>query len=323
MTIPDAPASLPHPSPSPGADHTFGQDVPRAGERRTRIVIALTAATMAVEIGAGLAYGSMALLADGLHMGSHASALVIAAFAYAYTRRHASDPRYSFGTGKVNSLAGFASAVLLAVFALAMAVESVRRLLDPVPIDFDHALLVAGIGLAVNAVSLLVLRGDGTGHGHARGEGTHEDHNLQAAYLHVLADALTSVLALAALVAGKYGGQGWMDPAMGLVGAALVTRWSVGLLRASSRVLLDHQAPPRVLQAVREAIEDGNGHRVADLHVWALGPGIYAAEIAIESSAPLSPDRYRERLPRDAGLVHVAIEVRPRRDGAQTPPVQD
>jgi len=308
-----SPGSRPAPGPSSPpsrTDHTFGQDIRRDGERRTRIAIVLTAVTMGAEIGAGVAFGSMALLADGLHMGSHASALAIAAFAYAYTRRHAADPAFSFGTGKVNSLAGFASAVLLAVFALAMAGESVRRLVAPVRIDFDHALVVAGIGLAVNLLSLRVLRGRDHGPAPAQAEG--EDHTLRATYLHVLADALTSVLALAALAAGKYGGQGWMDPAMGLVGAVLVTRWSAGLMRASGRVLLDRQAPEPLLRAVREAVENGDGHRVADLHVWSVGPGIYAAEIVIETPAPLTPDRYRERLPRDAGLVHVALEVRPR-----------
>ena len=219
--------------------HTFGQEQRRPGEARTLIVVILTAATMVLEIAAGMAYGSMALLADGLHMASHAAALGISMFAYVYARRHASDQRFSFGTGKVNSLAGFTGAILLAVFALAMAWESVDRLIAPVAIAFDQAILVAVLGLLVNGISVAILghghedelhdRGQHHGHdppGHA---GRH-DHNLRAAYLHVLADALTSVLAIAALVSAKYFGLLWLDPAMGIVGAALIARWSIGLV---------------------------------------------------------------------------------------------
>lgn len=298
-------------------DHTFGQDVRRPGESRTLIVIAITAAMMAVEIAAGIAFGSMALLADGLHMGSHAAALTVTAVAYVYARRHAGDPRYSFGTGKVNALGGFSSAVLLAMFSLLMVWESVGRFLDPVEIRFDRAILVAVTGLVVNGASALVLGarhegGHGHDHDHGHGHDHYEDHNLRAAYLHVLADALTSVLAIVALLAGKHLGLTWMDPAMGIVGAGLVARWSWGLLRDTGRVLLDRQALPEVRERIREAIERDGGDRVTDLHLWSIGPGIYALSLAVLTSDPRPPDHYKERLPRGAGLVHATVEVVPR-----------
>jgi len=290
--------------------HSFGQERPRAGERRTWIVISLTAITMVVEVAAGVAFGSMALLADGLHMASHAVALAITAFAYLYARRHAFDPRFGFGTGKVNALGGFTGAVLLALFAIVMATESVTRFFSPREIAFDQAMLVAGIGLAVNVASALVLRVEhddhapGEPHHHA-----HEDHNLRSAYLHVLADALTSVAAILALLAAKYLGAGWMDPTMGLVGSLLVARWSIGLIRVSSRVLLDHQAPEPLRERILAAVEGRPGERVTDLHVWSVGPGIWAAELTLVSEAPASPDTYKRRLPADLGLVHATIEV--------------
>lgn len=309
-------------------DHTFGQDIRRAGEGRTIVVIVITAITMVVEIAAGLAFGSMALLADGLHMGSHASALAITAFAYYYTRRHATDPRFNFGTGKVSSLAAFASAVLLAVFALMMAVESVDRLLAPVAIEFDQAILVAILGLVVNGICLLILGGhshDSAAHAHgAHAHGGHADHghdghkqaapgkdlNLLSAYLHVAADALTSLLAIGALVVGKYFGQVWLDPFMGLVGAALIVRWSWGLLRLSAHVLLDMRAPSPLLEAIRRAVEQEADNRVADLHVWGIGPGIFAAEVVVVTSRPEPPECYLELLPPQLGVVHMTTEVR-------------
>jgi cation diffusion facilitator family transporter len=283
-------------------NHTFGQDEKRSAEKRTLIVSVVTLLTMVAEILAGLAFGSMALLADGLHMGSHASALAISVFAYRYTRTHAKDARFNFGTGKVNSLAAFASATMLALFALVMAWESIGRFMSPVPIGFNSAILVAALGLIVNGACLAILGG----HGHSH---EHKDHNLRSAYLHVLADALTSVLAIFALLAGKYLGQAWLDPFMGLVGATLVVRWSWGLLRSSARVLLDMQAPDGVGEAIRSAIESEGDNRIADLHVWSVGPGIYAAEIAIVSSRPLDPDSYYNILPGDLGLVHVTVET--------------
>lgn len=219
--------------------HTFGQDIKRIGENRTLLVICITATMMMVEIAAGIFYGSMALLADGLHMASHAVALGISAFAYVYARRHALDARFSFGTGKVNSLGGYTGAVLLAVFALIMAWESLIRLANPIDIAFDQAILVAVLGLVVNGASVFILGNQHShehGHDHHDDHGDHDDHdlNLKAAYFHVMADALTSVLAIGALLAGKYLGYSWMDPLMGIVGAILVARWSIGLLKTTS-----------------------------------------------------------------------------------------
>jgi cation diffusion facilitator family transporter len=276
------------------------------------MVTALTAVTMVVEIVAGITFGSMALLADGLHMASHATALGIAVFAYAYTRRFAADPRYSFGTGKVNALAGFTSAVLLALFAAGMAVESVERVLDPVAIAFNQAIFVAGIGLLVNGLSVLILAvPHDHHHHHDHDHHSGSDHNLHGAYLHVLADSLTSVLAIAALLLGKYFGAVWMDPTMGIVGAVLVARWSWGLLRNTSHVLLDKQAPEAIRDAVRVAIAGHERDRVADLHVWSIGPDIYAAEVALVSDDPQPPDYYKGRIPEKLGIVHMTVEVQP------------
>ncbi|HNS98162.1 MAG TPA: CDF family Co(II)/Ni(II) efflux transporter DmeF [Polyangiaceae bacterium] len=296
-----------------GHDHSFGQERKRPGERKTIIVIVLTAVTMVVEIVAGLVYGSMALLADGLHMASHAAALTISAAAYVYARRHASDRRYSFGTGKVNALAGFTGSVLLGLFAGFMAFESVGRIISPVDIVFDHALFVAVVGLAVNAISVVFLQG---GHGHSKDEpnhdasdhDVHEDHNLRSAYFHVLADALTSVAAIVALLAGKYFGWVWLDPIMGIVGALLVGKWSLGLVRDTSAVLLDRQAPEPMVARVRSAIEPEA--RVVDLHIWSIGPGIYACVLAVEG--PGDPASYAASIPEDLGIVHITVEVRAR-----------
>ena len=285
-------------------DHIFGQDRQRVGERRTLIVIAVTATMMVVEITTGIMFGSMALLADGLHMGSHAVALLIALIAYVYARRHARDARFSFGTGKVNALAGFTGAVLLAVFALLMAWESFDRLLDPVPIAFNSAILVAVVGLLVNGGCALILDA-----GHSHDHDQHHDHNLRSAYLHVIADALTSVLAIAALLTGKYLGWNWMDPVMGMVGATLVARWSIGLLRISAGVLLDHQAPAELRDWITKALERGEGDRVADLHVWSIGPGIWAAELVVVTHAPQPAEHYKALLPDELHLVHVSVEV--------------
>ncbi len=302
-------------------DHTFGQDRKKSAEHRTLIVIVITLVTMAVEIAAGMAFGSMALLADGLHMGSHSSALAISAFAYYYTRRHAKDARFNFGTGKVSSLAGFAGAVMLVLFALVMAGESIARFLSPVAIGFDQAIFVAVLGLIVNGISLLIFRGHGHSHGQSsreddEGDPAHSsrrheqlDHNFRSAYLHVLADALTSVLAIFALLAGKYLGQGWLDPFMGIVGAALVVRWSWGLLCSSARVLLDMQAPEELSEGIRKAIESEGDDRISDMHVWSVGPGLYAAEIAVVSSQPLETVGYYNLLPKNLGIVHITVET--------------
>jgi cation diffusion facilitator family transporter len=298
--------------------HSFGQEMKRPGERRTLAVIAITATMMVVEIVAGLVFASMALLADGLHMASHTVALGITAFAYIYARRHAYDPAYSFGTGKVNALGGFTGAVLLAAFALLMAAGSVDRLIHPARISIDYAILVAAVGLAVNGVCVAILNADDHGRDHAGGGDhvgehahghQHQDHNLRAAYLHVLADALTSVLAILALLSAKYLGFTWMDPVMGVVGAVLVARWSVGLMRSSSAVLLDRRGPRRMRDRMIACLEaDGDSH-VADIHLWSIGPGVYAAEVSVVACSPCSVDDYKSRLPQDLGLEHVTIET--------------
>jgi cation diffusion facilitator family transporter len=287
-------------------EHHFNQAEPRAGEARTRIVVILTAVTMVVEVAAGIAYGSMALLADGLHMASHASALGLALVAYVYARRHAHDRRFSFGTGKVNALAGFASAVVLALFALMMAGESVRRFLEPVPIAFNEAIVVAILGLVVNGISVVIL---GDHHGHDN-HGEHEhDHNLRAAHLHVLADALTSLLAILALLAAKHLGAVWMDPAMGIVGGILVARWAWGLVKDTGGVLLDRQAPDEVLEQITSAVEGDDRLRVMDLHVWSIGPGYRAAILSVETFEPCQRSKVVRLVPDTLGIVHLTVET--------------
>lgn len=291
-------------------EHHFEQHLPKPGEVRTRWVVALTALTMIVEVAAGIAFGSMALLADGLHMASHAAALGLSALAYAFARRHAHDRSFSFGTGKVNSLAGFASAIVLAIFAVMMALESVGRFLEPVPIAYDEAIIVAVLGLVVNGLSVLILGGGG----HRHGDGAHHhhhdhDHTLRAAHLHVLADALTSLLAIVALLAAKYAGAVWMDPAMGIVGGALVARWSWGLMVQTSRVLVDRQAPEAILEHLRGAVET-RGARIVDLHVWEIGPGYRAAIVSLESEHALSPAEVEAWIPSELGIAHLTVEHR-------------
>ncbi len=294
-------------------DHTFAQDQRRPGESRTQIVIAITAVMMGVEIFAGLRFGSMALLADGLHMASHTVALGIAAFAYVYARRNALNREFTFGTGKVNALGGFTGAIVLAVFALYMAIESFVRLVKPVAIAFNQAIAVAVLGLIVNGVSVFVLRVKDDGRDHHRsnehsGRRQH-DHNLKAAYLHVMTDALTSLLAIAALLAAKYFGWIWIDPVMGMVGATLIARWSYGLLGLTAGVLLDRQAPEELRKAIRDAIERDGDCVVTDLHVWSIGPEIFSAQIALAADNPAAPDEYKSRIPESARLVHVTVEV--------------
>jgi cation diffusion facilitator family transporter len=298
-------------------EHHFNQAEPRAGESRTRIVVILTAVTMVVEIAAGIAYGSMALLADGLHMASHASALGLALVAYVYARRHAHDRRFSFGTGKVNALAGFASAVVLALFALMMAGESVHRFLEPVPIAFNEAIVVAILGLVVNGLSVVILR-DHHGHDH-HGEHQH-DHNLRAARLHVVADALTSLLAIFALLAAKHFGAVWMDPAMGVIGGILVARWAWGLVKDTGAVLLDRQAPDTVLEKITKAVEGDCRFRVVDLHAWSIGPGYRAVILSVEASVPSQRMDVVRLVPDAVGIAHLTVEMdivnRPGKDWA-------
>lgn len=302
-------------------DHAFGTDHVYEGERRTRWVIVLTLVMMVAEIAAGSWFGSMALLADGWHMGTHAAALGVAAFAYAFARRRANDPRFSFGTGKVGALGGFASAVGLAVVALFVLVESVGRFMRPAAIQFDEAILVAVVGLVVNLVSALLL-----GHGHAHGEHhhhghdhdhehpPHRDHNLRGAYLHVLADALTSVFAIAALTAGKFLGWTWMDALTGVVGSLVIAQWSVGLLRDTGMVLLDAEVDRRRLEEIRAHLEADGETRVCDLHVWRVGPRHLASIVSVVTVAPREPEHYKRLLERFSDLAHVTVEVhhRPR-----------
>lgn len=292
-------------------EHAFGQNQIKTGERQTLIVIAITATMMVVEICAGITSGSMALLADGLHMGSHATALGITAFAYLYARRHARDRSFTCGTGKVNALAGFSSAIVLAIFALMMAWESIHRFFNPIGIFFNSAIGVAVVGLAVNALSLWILGvHDEDEESHHKGLlPEHADHNLRSAYLHVLADALTSVLAIVALLAGKFFGLLWMDALMGVIGAVLVCKWSWGLLKGTSNVLLDKQVSPQLEEAVKQAIEQKDGNRIADLHLWSIGPNIHMATISLVTHKPESPDYYKSLLPDSIGLVHTTVEV--------------
>ena len=301
-------------------DHVFlGRDHAR-NERRTMMVVALTALMMVVEIVAGLAFGSMALLADGLHMMTHAGALGVAAAAYVYARRHAHDARFTFGTGKVGDLASFASAIVLAIVALLVAYESVVRLYAPVAIRFDEAIPVAAIGLVVNLVSAWLL-GGGHGHdhhhehshGHDHDHGhihdhIHRDHNLRSAYLHVLADAATSILAIAALVAGRFFGLTWLDPVMGIAGAILIGQWSVALMRDAGAVLTDAVPDAQLVERIRHNIEIGDD-RIADLHLWRVGPGHTAAVITIVADMPREPDHYKQRLSGLSSLSHITVEV--------------
>ncbi len=279
------------------------------GERRTEYVLILTAITMVVEIVAGSVYGSMALLADGWHMGTHVAAFVIAIFAYRYARKHANNPAYAFGTGKVNVLGGFASAVALAVVALVMLVESVQRIVDPQAIHFNEAIVVASVGLMINLISALLLKDEHSHAHHDHDRHHHHDHNLRAAYLHVLADAMTSLLAIVALVSGKYLGWNWLDPVMGIVGAIIITRWSYGLLKQTGPILLDASIDKEYQQAIKEVIEGDSDNRISDLHVWKIGANHYAAIIALVTHHPNSTAHYKGLLSQFHKLSHVTIEV--------------
>ncbi len=284
-----------------------------ASERKARIVFALTVATMVIELVAGWLTGSMALLADGWHMGSHAAALGIAAFAYSFARRHAESERFSFGTGKVSALAGFASALLLAVVAVLMAVESVQRLLQPVTVRFDEAMVVAVLGLAVNVASALLLSGGRTaGHDHdhhGHDHGHHHDHNLRAAYLHVVADALTSVLAIVALAAGKWLGWVWLDPAVAIAGSVLIGWWAWGLLKSTGLVLLDASDDSSLEAEIVQRIEADADNRVADLRLWRIGGDQRALILSVVTHQPRSAEHYKALLSGMTGLEHVTIEV--------------
>lgn len=292
--------------------HSFGQEKKQDSEHRTGIVVAMTVAMMVVEIAAGIIFGSMALLADGLHMASHAVALSINVFAYVYARQHAHDKRFSFGTGKVNALGGFTGAILLGIVALIMAWESAKRIVSPVEISFNQAIFVAVIGLVVNGISVWILNVKHDHHDHddhAHEHHHHHDHNLRSAYLHVLADALTSVLAIFALFMAKYFGLNWMDPVMGILGAILVSRWSLGLLRSTSHTLLDRQGPQDLEEKIKKRIESDGDSRVTDLHLWAVGPNIHSVIISVVAHHPLPPDEYKKLISSDIKLAHITVEV--------------
>jgi cation diffusion facilitator family transporter len=288
-------------------NHRFNIEDNQA-ERNTRRVIILTLSMMIVEISAGYIFGSMALLADGWHMGTHAAALGITAFAYWYARKQSDNPNYSFGTGKVGVLGGFGSAVVLAVIAVLMGIESIQRLFSPVTIRFNEAIAVAVIGLAVNLISAYLLRGQHH-HSHDPGHRHHHDHNLRAAYLHVLADALTSLLAIVALLTGKAFGWIWMDPIMGLVGALIISRWSYGLLVDSGKVLLDRDVNEEAVEEIRSIVESDSDNRVTDLHVWRVGSRHLSVILSIVTHYPKPPGHYKKLLAEYDEIAHVTVEV--------------
>jgi cation diffusion facilitator family transporter len=311
-------------------DHVFLGAGHAQAERRTWMVIGLCTVMMIVEIVGGLLFGSIALVADGLHMSTHASALLLAALAYSYARRHARDERFSFGTGKLGDLAGFASAVILAMIALLIGYEAVQRLIVPVPIRFDEAIPIAVLGLIVNVASVLLLSGGGHdhehGHSHEHDDHEHDDHddhhdshhgahhaahrdnNLRAAIIHVLADAGVSLLVIMGLLLGRFFGWVWMDPAVGLCGAVVIAAWSYGLIRDTGAILLDMNPDQGMAERMRAVIEV-DGDRLTDLHLWRLGPGHLGAILSVATTAPRGPTHYRQLLERFSALSHVTVEV--------------
>jgi cation diffusion facilitator family transporter len=298
-------------------EHVFLGAAHDENARRTKWVVILSGAMMVAEIAAGAAYNSMALLADGLHMATHVGALGVAAIAYTYARRHATSARYSFGTGKVGDLAGFASALVLGLVALGIAFESFGRLLDPRPVAFMEATLIAVLGLLVNVASAFLLGGHHHGHdhqgpdhhGHDHGEHHghhHQDNNFKSAYVHVLADALTSVLAIAALLGGRFLGLVWLDPAMGIVGAVVIASWSWSLMRDTASVLLDASEPDLEAE-VREHVEGPGDARITDLHVWRVGPGAHAAIVSVRG---IGRETVVSRLAPVHEVAHLTVETR-------------
>jgi cation diffusion facilitator family transporter len=291
-------------------DHDFLGEQHSRNERRTWIVVALTAAMMIGEIVAGSVFGSMALLADGWHMATHAAALGIAGLAYLFARQHTRNARFAFGTGKFGDLAAFSSAIILAIIAVQIAYESAVRLVSPVPIAYGEAIFVAALGLCVNLISAWLLRDDHHDHhhGHDHSHAHHHDNNLRAAYIHVVADAATSILAILALVVAMYSQWVWADPAVGIVGSLVIASWAYGLIRASGAVLLDVSADQKLETVIRDRLEM-EGDKVTDLHLWQVGPGHRAAVISLVSDHPLPPATYKERLLGLRGLSHVTVEV--------------
>ena len=328
----------------PPHDHMFlGKDHDRA-ERRTWAVIILCSVMMIAEIIGGALFGSLALIADGLHMSTHAGALLLAALAYTYARKYANDRNFTFGTGKFGDLAGYSSAIVLAMIALLIGYEAVSRLFNPVPISFNEAIPIAALGLAVNVASAWLLSGGhhGHSHGHAHGHdhdhgekparidlstgaldielefeehdheaahvAHHRDNNMRAAVIHVMADAAVSVLVIAGLLMARTFGWLWMDPLAGFIGALVIANWSFGLLRDTGSILLDRTPDPRMAEKVRGLIE-ADGDRVTDLHLWRLGPGHLGAIICVTTTEGRKAAHYRQRLARFADLSHVTVEV--------------
>ncbi len=298
-------------APSFTHSHVFLGDAHDENGRRTLWVVALTFVMMIGEIVAGYITGSMALLADGFHMATHAVALGIAAAAYGFARRHANNARFSFGTGKVGDLAGFASAMVLGLVSLGIAGESILRLFQPTSVAFTEATIIAVVGLAVNIVSAFLLAGNHGhhDHDHSHDHAHHHDNNLRSAYVHVLADALTSILAIAALLAGRYLGWVWLDPVMGLVGAIVIAKWAYGLMRDSAAVLLD-TTDEHVAEEIRELLESSGDVTISDLHVWQVGPDARAAIVSVVAAASVSADAIRERLAPVHELSHLTVEHR-------------
>lgn len=293
-------------------NHDFSV-INKKGERRTKLVLALTFLTMILEITAGALFGSMALLADGWHMGTHVAAFMIAIIAYRYSRVHAHDHTFAFSAAKVGVLGGYTSSVALGVVAMIMLIESGQRIANPHTIHFNEAIAVAGFGLFINLICALLLQ-DRHHHDHTHDHSHHHDHNLKAAYLHVLADALTSVLAIIALVLGKYYGWNWLDPIMGIVGALIITQWSYSLMRETSPVLLDESIALKDKLAIKQKIESDADNRVSDLHIWRVGPGHFAIIVSLVSHNPKEPEYYKELLKefRSGGvnkLSHITVEV--------------
>ena len=313
---------------SPHSHVFLGPDHARA-ERRTWAVIILCTVMMVAEIVGGALFGSLALIADGLHMSTHAGALLLAALAYTFARRYAADPNFTFGTGKFGDLAGYSSAIVLAMIAILIGYEAVLRFLNPVPIAFNEAIPIAALGLLVNIASAWLLAG---GHdyegGHAHGHGHshdhphphdhahddqaderhHRDNNMRAAVVHVAADAAVSVLVIVGLLLARAFGWIWMDPLAGLVGALVIASWSIGLVRDTGAILLDRLPDAGMAEKVKRAIES-EGDRVTDLHLWRLGPGHLGAIVSITTSAPREPAHYRQRLAHFEDLSHVTVEV--------------
>jgi cation diffusion facilitator family transporter len=299
-------------------------------ERKTWLVIALCGFMMVAEIAGGLLSGSVALVADGLHMSTHAGALMIAALAYTYARRHATDPRFAFGTGKLGDLAGFTSAIVLAMISLLIGYESAERLINPVAIDFGQAMPIAVLGLVVNLASAWLLgggdhhdHGDRHDHDHDHGgeahhadafhplrasSAIHRDNNFRAALVHVVADATVSVLVILGLLAARHFGWVWIDPAVGVVGALVIANWSYGLIRNTGAVLLDMNADREMGEDMRKAIES-DGDLLVDLHLWRLGPGHLGAIVSVATSASRRCDFYRAKLARFRSLSHLTIEI--------------